>query len=122
MTVGQAAGAAPHFKVMKKITNCLENPHQDSNRFVYELESVLKQLENSEIVPIKIVRSVLHKKKAMINRVAILLEATGTAYNVEYARKGFFILTGQLDSLSKNCVPLLDYPLHTYSGNIEGTF
>ena len=115
----QPANAAPNFKVMKQVLRRLENPQQDSNCFLYELETILKRLENGEIGAGKIVRLRAHKKKAILDTVTILPEATGTAYTFENVKKGF-ILTGMIDSFS-NSVPSLDNLFHTYRGNMENT-
>ena len=100
------------------MTNQLENLHHHSNMFVNEIEAVLKKLVFGDIVPSKIVR-LRPIKKALIDTVAAFAEATWSAYTVKNTRKGF-ILNGQLDQKSIS-VPLLEYLLHTYWGNIEGT-
>ena len=118
-TVEQPADAAPNFKVMKQVLRRLENPQRDSNCFLYELEIILKRLEDGDIGERKIVRLRAHKKKAILDTVTILPEATGTAYTVENVKKGF-LLTGMIDSFS-NSVPSLDNLFHTYRGNLENT-
>ena len=97
----------------------INNPLRDSNRFVFELETIFKKLENGEFGESKIVRLRLHKRKPIIDAVCILPEATGTAYTVENVHKGF-VYNGQLDP-SCNSVLSLEYLLHTYRGNIKGT-
>ena len=66
---------------------------------------------------IKIVRP--DKKKAIIDTVTILPEATGTAYTVENVRKGF-LLTGIIDPSSNSVLPV-EKLLHTYRGSLEDT-
>ena len=86
---------------------CKYYPTCDSNRFVYKLETALKQLEDGEM------------GKAIIDAVSILPEAIGTAFTVKNMQKEF-ICNEQLDPFS-NYVPSLEYLLHTYRGNLKGT-
>ena len=117
--VEQAADVAPIFKGTKGSLQVLEDPNKDSNVVVYRVEKILKQLEDGDLSPTKIVRLRSPKKKALLSTIPNLTEATAVAFTVKNVRSGF-VANGQIDPLT-NSIPSLMNMIHTYRGNIQGT-